>query len=219
MAICNTTQKEIGGKDLILKKCKEFTAVSTTATDTEIVVTAHNCKVGDVVKFTAVDGNTTINTTSFYAVVTVVDANTIEVALAPGGTPIVLDDTSVIVALLLFRTLGGLRSKEFSFSSEAVDVTNVDSEEWKSMLDNAGIRSASVSGSGVYTSEDVFQEFRSDFLNNALTCIMLIDAKTKELYEGCFKISELSVSGDYDAEGQYSMSAESSGPVTIFAFP
>lgn len=218
MAVCNTNQKEIGGKDLILKKCKAFT-VSTTATSNDIAITAHGAKVGDIVKFTVVDGNTTINTTDFYSVSAVPDANTIEVAASPGGTSILMDDTSAIVELLLFRTLGGLRSASFSFSSEAVDVTNVDSNEWKSMLDNAGVRSASVSGSGVYTSEAVFKEFRTDFLNNALTCILLLDAKTKELFEGCFKISELEVSGSYDAEGEYSMSAESAGPVTIFLFP
>jgi TP901-1 family phage major tail protein len=219
MGVCNTTQKEIGGKDLILKKCKEYLNVGTTATSSSITVTAHGAKVGDVVKFTDVDGNTTVNVDDYYAIVEVVDANTIKVAAAPGGVAIVLDDTSAVVDLLIFRTLGGLRSKEISFSSEAVDITNVDSDEWKSMLDNAGIRSASVSGSGVYTSEVVFKEFRTEFLANTLTCLMFLDAKSKEIIEGCFKISELSVSGDYDAEGQYSMSAESSGPITIFAFP
>lgn len=218
MAICNTTQNEIGGKDLIIKKCKEFTAVTTTAASSSIGVTAHGCKVGDIVKFTAIDGNTTINLNDFYAVVEVVDANTIKVAAAPGGVAIVLDDTSVIVALLLFRTLGGLRTKELSFSSEGVDVTNVDSQEWKSMLDNAGVRSVSFSGGGVYTSEAVFREFRTDFLNNTLTCVMLLDAKTKEIIEGCFKITELSISGSFDGEGEYSVSGESSGAITIFAF-
>lgn len=218
MATCNTTQNEIGGKDLIIKKCKEFTGVTTTATSANIGVTAHGCKVGDIVKFLAVDGNTTINTTAFFAVVEVVDANTIKVAAAPGGTALIMDDTSAIVSLLLFRTLGGLRTKELSFSSEGVDVTNVDSQEWKSMLDNAGVRSVSFSGGGVYTSEAVFREFRTDFLNNALTCVMLLDAKTKEIIEGCFKITELSISGSFDGEGEYSVSGESSGPITIFAF-
>lgn len=218
MGVCNTTQNEIGGKDLIIKKCKEFTAVATTATDTEITVTAHGAKVGDIVKFTAVGGNTVVNLVDYYAVVAVVDANTIEIAATPGGTALVMDSTSAVVALLVFRTLGGLRTKELSFSSEGVDVTNVDSQEWKSMLDGAGVRSVSFSGGGVYTSQAVFREFRSDFLANTMTCVMLLDAKTKEIIEGCFKITELSISGSYDGEGEYSVSGESSGPITIFAF-
>jgi len=219
MAVCNTTQKEIGGKDLILKKCKQFDNVATVTTTSALTVTAHGSKVGDIVKFITVGTLTIVNTTSFYTVHTVTDANTIKLALSPGGAAIVFDTTQSTADILLYRTLGGLRSASFSFSSEAVDITNVDSNEWKSMLDNAGVRSASVSGSGVYTSEAVFTEFRTDFLSNALTCILLLDAKTKELYEGCFKISELEISGSYDAEGEYSMSAESAGPVTIFLFP
>ena len=219
MAVCNTTQNEIGGKDLILKKCKQFDNVSTVLTTTALTVTAHGAKVGDIVKFLTLGTLTIVNTTSYYTVHTVTDANTIKIAASPGGAAIIFDTTQASADILLFRTLGGLRSKEISFSSEAVDVTNVDSDEWKSMLDNAGVRSASISGSGVYTSNPIFTELRTDFLANALTCLLFLDAKTKEIIEGCFKISELSISGDYDAEGQYSMSAESSGPVTLFLFP
>lgn len=218
MATCNTAQNEVGGKDLILKKCKEFTAIATTATSSDITITAHGAKVGDIVKFTVVDANTTINVDDFYLVHTVVSANVIKVKATPAGAAIVMDDTSAIVEALVFRSLGGLRSKEFSLSSEAVDITNVDSDEWKSMLDGAGVRSASMSGGGVWTNEAVFQEFFQDFLNNRLTCLALIDTKSGRIYEGCFKISELSVSGDYDAEGSYSVSAESSGPLTVFEF-
>jgi TP901-1 family phage major tail protein len=219
MATCNTTQNEVGGKNLILKKCKEFLNIGTTNASNDITITAHGAKVGDIVKFTDVSTLTAFNVDDFYAIVTVIDANTVELAAAPGGTAILADATTTTADVLVFRTLGGLRSKELSFSSEAVDITNVDSNEWKAMLDGAGVRSVSISGSGVYTSETVFQEFRSDFLNNALTCILLLDSKTKEVIEGCFKITELTISGDYDAEGQYSVSAESAGEVVTYLFP
>lgn len=215
---CNTNQKEVGGKDLILKKCKEFLNIGATNTSASLTVTGHGAKVGDIVKFKTVGALTVVNINDYYAVVEVVDANTIKIAASPGGTALIMDATDATADIDLFRNLGGLRSKEFAFSSEAVDVTNTDSDEWKSTLDGAGVRSASVSGSGVWTNEEVFQEFFTEFLNNTNTCIMLIDVKSKRLYSGCFKISELSVSGDYDAEGQYSMSAESSGPVEVFAF-
>lgn len=218
MATCNTTQNEIGGKDLIIKKCKEFLNIGATNASANLTVTGHGCKVGDIVKFNTVGALTVVNTTNFYAVVEIVDANTIKIAAAPAGVALVMDATDATADILLFRTLGGLRTKELSFSSEGVDVTNVDSQEWKSMLDNAGVRSVSFSGGGVYTSEAVFREFRTDFLNNALTCVMLLDAKTKEIIEGCFKITELSISGSFDGEGEYSVSGESSGPITIFAF-
>ncbi len=178
----------------------------------------HGAKVGDIVKFTAVGANTIINVDDFFIVHTVVDVDTIRVKATLTGAALIMNATSAVVEALVFRNLGGLRSKEFALSSEAVDITNVSSDEWSSMLDGAGVRSASMSGSGVWTNEPVFQEFFQDFLNNRLTCLALIDAKAGRVYEGCFKITELSVSGDYDAEGQYSVSAESSGPVTVFNF-
>lgn len=218
MATCNTTQNEIGGKSLLLKKCKEFTTISTTATSATITITAHGAKVGDIVKFTVVDGNTTINVDDFYSVVEIVSVNTLKVAATPLGTAIIMDDTSAIVEALVFRNLGGLRSKEIAISSEAVDITNVDSDEWKTMLGGAGVRSFNISGSGVYTNETVFQEFFADFIANNLTCLLLLDTKSGRIFEGCFKISELSIGGDYDAEGTYSVSAESSGALTTFLF-
>lgn len=215
---CNTAQNEVGGKDLLLKKCKEFTAIETTNASANVEIASHGAKVGDIVKFSAVGANTVINVDDFYIVREVVDANTITIKSSLTGAAIVMDATSAVLAALVFRNLGGLRSKEFSLSSEAVDITNADSDEWSTMLDGAGVRSASMSGSGVWTNELVFQEFFADFLANRLTCLVLVDAKSGRLYEGCFKITELSVSGDYDAEGTYSVSAESSGPVTVFAF-
>lgn len=218
MGVCNTTQNEIGGKDLIIKKCKAYLNASTTSTQAAITSAAHGAKVGDIAKFTDIGTLSVVDLVSFYVIVAVT-ANTFSIAEQPGGTPIVMDATSAVIDMLIYRTLGGLRTKELSFSSEAVDVTNVDSNEWKTMLDNSGVRSCSFSGGGVYTSELVFLEFRSDFLNNANTCVLLLDAKSKEVIEGCFKISELSISGSYDGEGEYSVSGESSGPITVFAFP
>jgi len=84
-------------------------------------------------------------------------------------------------------------------------------------LDYAGIRSLSVSGSGVYTNETVFQAVRTKAYTNALTCLMFIDTVTDDIVESCFKITSLEVGGDYDAEGTYSISAESSGEVTFIA--
>jgi predicted secreted protein len=218
MANCNTAQNEVGGKDLLLKKCKEFTAIETTNASANIEITGHGAKVGDIILFSDVGTNTVINTDDFYIVREVIDANTITIKATLQGSAIVMDATSSVLKALVFRNLGGLRSKEFGLSSEAVDITNVDSDEWSSMLDGAGIRSASMSGSGVWTNELVFQEFFADFVANRLTCLALVDAKSGRVYEGCFKITELSVSGDYDAEGTYSVSAESSGPVTVYTF-
>lgn len=218
MALCNTPQNEVGGKDLLLKKAKCFETGATTDTQTALTLTAHGAKVGDLIKFVTIGDLTVVNTNDYYLVREVVDANTITIRAEIGGAAITFDETETGLEILVFRNLGGLRSKEFGLASEAVDITNVDSDEWSTMLDGAGIRSASFSGSGVWTNELVFQEFFGDFLANRLVNQALVDVKTGRVYAGRFKITELSVSGDYDAEGTYSVSGESSGAIDVFTF-
>jgi predicted secreted protein len=218
MALCNTIQNEVGGKDLLLKKAKCFETGATTNNSSALTLTAHGAKVGDLIKFVTVGALTAVNTNDYYLVRDVTNANTITIRALINGPAVVFDAAETNLEILVYRNLGGLRSKEFGLSSEAVDITNVDSDEWSTMLDGAGVRSASFSGSGVWTNEVVFQEFFADFLANRLVNQALVDAKTGRVYAGRFKITELSVSGDYDAEGTYSVSGESSGPIDVFTF-
>lgn len=210
-----TTQKELGGKDLLLRVSVVKT-FSTTTSQSAITSTAHGLVVGDIVKFQSVGSATSINTTSFYFVKTVADANTFTVATLPTGSAIVIDATITSASLDAYLLVGGLRSKSFSFSSNSIDITNQESNEWKNTLDGSGLRSCSMSGSGVYTSQAAFIAVRTAFLTNALINFMFQDTKNNELVEGTFKVSSLEVSGDYDAEGQYSISADSSGAVVFF---
>lgn len=215
MAFCNTVQKELGGKDLLLRTCIEKT-FTTDATTEDIVITAHGAVVGDIIAFQEVGASTTLDVGVFYFIVAVPDANTVNVATLPGGTAIIPGAVITSKKADIFFLLGGLRSKSLSFSSEAIDITSQDSNEWSTMLDGSGQRSCSFSGSGVYTKQTAFAALRTAFLDNKLTCLMLQDAKNNELIEGCFKISSLEISAEYNAEGTYSISGDSSGPVVFF---
>lgn len=211
---CNTAQNEVGGKSLLLKACVLKT-VATANTSNDVTLTAHGLVVGDIIKFLEVGANTVINTTTYYFVVAVPTANTFEISATRGGAAIVMDATEASLDIDAYLTVGGLRSKSLSFNSEAIDITNGDSDEWKVTLDGAGIRSMSISGSGVYTNESVFRAVELKAMTNALTCLMFIDVKNDRIYDGCYKITSIEQSGDYDAEGQYSLSAESSGEVVV----
>lgn len=213
MGSCNTTQNEVGGKELLLKVCKEILVTSTvSATLTSV---AHGLKVGDIIRPTTIGANTVIDIGGFYFVKTVPSADTFTISETRLGAAIAMDDAETGMAWDAFQNFGGLRSKSFSFNSEGIDITNQDSDEWKNILDGAGVRSFSVSGSGVYTNEDVFQDAQESALNNALICMMFIDVKASRVWVGCMKITSLEISGDYDAESNYSISAESSGAVTV----
>jgi TP901-1 family phage major tail protein len=50
-----------------------------------------------------------------------------------------------------FETVAGLRATRLGFNAETVDVTSLESEgRWRELLAGAGVRSASISGSGVF---------------------------------------------------------------------
>lgn len=213
MGTCNTEQKEMGGKELLLKACVEA-LVDSTATSSTLTSVGHGLKVGDIAKFGTIGTNTVINTATFYYVKTVPTADTFTISATRSGAAIVMDDTEVGMMVDLFKSTGGLRSKSMNFSADGIDLTNEDSNEWKVMLDKAGIRSMEISGSGVYNSYDVFQSLVTKFLANELTCLMFVEVKTGRIYEGCFKLTSLEVSGDYDSESSYSISASSSGAIT-----
>lgn len=210
------TQKELGGKDLLLRASVVKT-FATTSASASIASTAHGLEVGDIIKPSGTLGSlTTLNVNTFYFVTVVVDVDHFHVATLPSGSDIVADATVSAKSMDAYLLVGGLRSKSFAFSSASIDITNQESAEWKNTLDGSGLRSCSMSGSGVYTSEAAFRAVRAAFLSNSLINFMFQDAKNFELIEGLFKVASLEVSGDFDAEGQYAMSADSSGPVQFF---
>lgn len=215
MGSCNVVQNELGGKELLLKVCKEAPTVSSTDESTTFTYAAHGLRVGDLIRVVDKATLTVVTNGDFYFVIAVPTANTFQIAATKIGTAIEADATSAVIKFDLFKTFGGLRSKSFSFSSDAIDITNGDSDEWKNILDKAGVRSFSVSGSGVYTNESAFQDAQTSALANELICMMFIDVKSSRIWVGCMKITSLEISGDYDAESNYSVSAESSGPVEV----
>jgi len=220
-------QNEVGGKQLLLKVCQEFTGIDVSSGDTALDIgTNHGVLVGDLACVTDLGdgtGDTGLDTLltgggkKFYFVIDVGTDDSITLSESRST-----DDAVSIAAASqglkvdIYRNLGGIRSKSMGFSSEGIDITSQDSDEWNKILDGAGVRSFEVSGSGVYTNEDVFQDLRARAMLNELSNLMLIDVKVDRIYEGLFKISSLELSGDYDSESSYSMSATSSGEVKVY---
>lgn len=64
-----------------------------------------------------------------------------------------------------FQTVAGLRASRISFNAETVDVTNLGSAGgWRELLGGAGVRSAAISGSGVFRDENTDERARQIFL-------------------------------------------------------
>src|SRR6056297_2645966 len=64
----------------------------------------------------------------------------------------------------MFQTVAGLRATRISFNAETVDVTSLESQGgWRELLAGAGVRSASLSGSGVFRDDETDGRAREMF--------------------------------------------------------
>jgi TP901-1 family phage major tail protein len=114
----------------------------------------------------------------------------------------------------VFTTVAGLRDTSISINAETIDVTNKDSARVRTLLANAGIKSFSISGSGVFTDSATEQLILTNF--SAATFLnyqfLVPDYNT---FTGAFQVSSIEYAGSYNGEVTYSMSFESAGAVTI----
>jgi TP901-1 family phage major tail protein len=65
-----------------------------------------------------------------------------------------------------FETIAGLRATRVSFNAESVDVTSLESQGgWRELLGGAGVKSASISGSGVFKDANTDERARQIFFD------------------------------------------------------
>lgn len=111
----------------------------------------------------------------------------------------------------LFETVAGLRATRLSFNAETVDVTNMDSEGgWRQLLGGAGVRSASLSGSGVFKDEATDERVRSVFFEGQIPTFQVI-IPDFGIVTGSFQISSLEYAGSHDGEATYELAMASAG--------
>lgn len=117
----------------------------------------------------------------------------------------------------VFTAVGGIRSKSMTLNAEAIDITSQDSDEWRTLLDGAGVKSVSLSGSGVFVDDTVIDQIRTDMVANTMRNCQLIEDASGAKWQGKFKFTSFERSGEYNGEQQWSISMESSGEIEFTA--
>ncbi len=116
-----------------------------------------------------------------------------------------------------FTTIAGLRASRISFNAETVDVTTLESSGgWRELLGGAGVRSASISGSGVFRDADTDERARAIFFDGEVPDFQVI-IPDFGIVEGPFQISSLEYAGSHDGEANYELSLASAGALTFTA--
>lgn len=116
-----------------------------------------------------------------------------------------------------FTTIAGLRATRISFNAETVDVTSLESQGgWRELLGGAGVRSASVSGSGVFVDSNTDDRARQVFFAGTVEQFQVI-IPDFGIVEGPFQITAIEYAGTYNGEATYELSLASAGVLTFTA--
>lgn len=112
-------------------------------------------------------------------------------------------------------TVGGMRTTSWTINSETVDVTSVDNtNRWRELLAEAGIKNMSITMSGVLDSVATHQALVTDMIAQTVDAYGLIVADFG-YFDGSFQISNVEGSGEYNGEETYSITLESGGDITF----
>jgi len=116
-----------------------------------------------------------------------------------------------------FVTVAGIRAKSISLNARAVDGTSGESEgAWRELIAGAGVKSASVSGAGVFKDAPSDALIQQAFFTQATRVFQLVIPDFGVL-EGPFLIEALDYSGDHDGEAAFAITLASAGALGFTA--
>lgn len=117
----------------------------------------------------------------------------------------------------VFTTVAGIRAKTISLNARTVDGTSGESPEaWRELIAGAGVKSASVSGAGVFKDADSDASIQQAFFTQAVTSFQLIIPDFGSL-TGPFLVEALDYSGDHDGEAAFAITLASAGALSFAA--
>ncbi len=112
-----------------------------------------------------------------------------------------------------FVTVAGLRARQIAFNAETVDVTHSESAgRWRELLAGAGVRRASISGSGLFKDEASDALVRQIFFDGAIRDWQVI-VPDFGVIAGPFQLTSLDYRGEHAAEITFDIALESAGPL------
>lgn len=116
-----------------------------------------------------------------------------------------------------FQTLAGLRATRIAFNAEQVDVTSLESAGgWRELLAGAGVRSASISGSGVFKDAASDERARQIFFDGVTPAFQVIIPDFGTV-AGPFQITGIEYAGSMNGEATYEVTMASAGALIFTA--
>ena len=116
-----------------------------------------------------------------------------------------------------FQTLAGLRATRISFHAETVDITSLESEGgWRELLAGSGVKSAAISGSGVFKDANTDERARQIFFDASTPQFQVIIPDFGTV-QGPFQVTAIDYAGNHNSEATYEISLASAGALVFAA--
>lgn len=116
-----------------------------------------------------------------------------------------------------FVTIAGIRAKTISLNARVVDGTSGESPSaWRELIAGAGVKSASVSGAGVFKDAASDALIQQAFFAQSVKSFQLA-IPDFGIIEGPFLIEALDYSGDHDGEAAFAITLASAGALSFAA--
>jgi TP901-1 family phage major tail protein len=114
-----------------------------------------------------------------------------------------------------FETIAGLRASRLSLNAQTVDVTSLNSQGgWRELLAGAGVKAATISGSGVFRDAATDERARAVFFNGDIPEFQVV-VPDFGIMQGRFQISGIEYSGTYNGEATYELTLVSAGALAF----
>ena len=114
----------------------------------------------------------------------------------------------------VYETAAGLRATRMTFNAETIDVTTIESGGWRELLAGAGVKSAAVSGSGVFKDETTDERVRQIFFDGETPNFQLV-IPDFGVVEGAFLITSIEYAGNHDGEATFDLALASAGTLVF----
>jgi TP901-1 family phage major tail protein len=116
-----------------------------------------------------------------------------------------------------FGTVAGLRARSLVLGAASVDVTHADSAgRWRELLAGAGLRRASLAGSGVFKDAASDALVRQLFFDDEIRPWQVVVPELGTV-QGPFQITSLEYRGDHQGELTFDLAVESAGEIAFAA--
>jgi TP901-1 family phage major tail protein len=114
-----------------------------------------------------------------------------------------------------FITVAGLRTRRLALNTDTVDVTDAESSgRWRELLAGAGVKRASISGTGIFKDQNSDVAMRQAFFDGVLRNWQIVIPSFGTI-SGAFQISSLDYRGEHSAEVTFDIALESAGALSF----